>query len=148
MRSRRRISSKRPDNRKKTNIVSESKNTSWPNGPEGSNVPRELTMKVISMPSATGRSMLTRRARMSRSALEKNGPQANSTTGRDSTHEAQRSRVSISCVRSPGLEEYAGHAYIMTYIMHRPATSQRHSSRRLSCLRISRAKASRAGKAW
>ena len=62
-----------------------------------------LTTKVMSMPSATGRSMLTRRCRISRSALEKNGPQANSTTGRLMTQEAQRSSCSISMVRSPGM---------------------------------------------
>ena len=63
----------------------------------------ELTTKVISMPSATGRSMLMLRVRRSRHALRKKGPQANSTTGIEITHEAQRSRVSISSVRSPGL---------------------------------------------
>jgi len=46
--------------------------------------------------------MLTRRWRMSRSALEKKGPQQNSTTGSEMTQEAQRSSVSISCDRSPG----------------------------------------------
>ncbi|KAF1056769.1 MAG: hypothetical protein GAK34_00117 [Delftia tsuruhatensis] len=65
-------------------------------------MPSELITKVISMPSATGRSMLTRRWRMSRSALEKKGPQQNSTTGSEMTQEAQRSSVSISCDRSPG----------------------------------------------
>ncbi len=57
----------------------------------------------MAMPRATGRSMLMRRWRTSRSALEKNGPQANSMTGRLMTQDAQRSRRSISSDRSPGM---------------------------------------------
>ena len=129
-------------------MVNESKNTSWPKSPAGSKVPAVLTAKVMSMPSATGKSMLTRRKRISRSALVKNGPQANNTTGSEITQEAQRSKVSISKERSPGCATYAGHAYIMTCIMQKPATNQRHSILRFSATRRSRAWASMAGKAW
>ena len=115
--------------------------------PAGSNVPAVLTTKVMAMPSATGRSMLTRRRRMSRSALEKKGPHENTTIGSVMTHEAQRNNCSISPVRSPGCATYAGHAYIMTCIMQKPATSQRHRARRFSRWRCSRAKASMAGMA-
>ena len=102
VRSRRRNSSQRPVSRKKTNMVSESKYTSRPKRPSGSKVPRLLTIKVIAMPSATGRSMLMRRWRISLRALAKKGPQANRTTGRQMTQEAQRSKPSISALRSPG----------------------------------------------
>ena len=91
-------------------------------------------------------SMLTRRSRTSRNALEKNGPHANSITGTLITHEAQRSSCSISLVRSPGMAWYAGHAYIITCIMQKPATSQRHNARRLSRWRCSRTSASIAGR--
>jgi hypothetical protein len=70
--------------------------------PDGSNVPAVLTTKVMAMPSATGKSMLTRRSRTSRSALLKNGPHENTTIGSVMTHDAQRSNCSISPVRSPG----------------------------------------------
>ena len=60
--------------------------------PSGSKVPNVLTMKVISMPSATGRSMLMRRWRISFRALRKNGRQENSTTSTDRIQEPQRSR--------------------------------------------------------
>ena len=63
-----------------------------------------LTPKVISMPSATGRSMLTRRWRRSRKALAKNGVQEKISTGSDSTQAAQRSRCTISSVRSVPME--------------------------------------------
>jgi hypothetical protein len=84
-------------------MVSESKYTSRPNRPSGSNVPSELTTKVISMPSATGRSMLTRRSFRSSSALRKNGWHENSTTGIDNTHCAQRNRLMRSGSISPGV---------------------------------------------
>ena len=58
--------------------------------------------KVIRMPSATGRSMLTVPSRKSRSALAKKGLQENSSTGSVSTHEAQRNSFSMSGVMSPG----------------------------------------------
>ena len=83
-------------------MVSESKYTSRPNAPAGSKVPSELTTKVINMPSATGRSMLTRRSFKSSHALRKNGWHENSTTGTDSTHCAQRSRFTRSGSISPG----------------------------------------------
>ena len=51
-----------------------------------------LSKNVITIPSATGKSMLTRCARMSRHALLKNGPHENSTTGKVNTHDAQRSK--------------------------------------------------------
>ena len=70
--------------------------------PSGSKVPALLTPKVISMPSATGRSMLIRRCARSRHAVLKNGPQENNTTGSVSTHEAQRSSCAISVDKSPG----------------------------------------------
>ena len=54
------------------------------------------------MPRATGRSMLIWRWRRSRSAFAKKGVQENSSTGMDSTHDAQRSNSSISRVMSPG----------------------------------------------
>ena len=54
------------------------------------------------MPSATGKSMLTRRCVRSRSALEKNGPHENRITGSVRTQEAQRSNCSISALKSPG----------------------------------------------
>ena len=128
-------------------MVSESKYTSRPKMPLGSNVPAVLTTKVMPMPSATGRSMLTCRWRTSRNALVKKGPQAKKTTGSEITHEAQRSSVSISCDKSPGCATYAGHAYIITCIMQKPATSQRHSARRLSTSRWPRTNASMAGTA-
>ena len=83
-------------------MVSESKYTSPPKIPSGSNVPALLTRKVINMPKATGRSMLICRCRRSRNALVKKGPQENSMTGKVSTQDAQRSRRSISGVMSPG----------------------------------------------
>ena len=70
--------------------------------PSGSKVPALLTPKVISMPKATGRSMLMRRWARSRKALLKNGPQENSRTGSVNTQEAQRSNCDISADKSPG----------------------------------------------
>ena len=102
VRSRKRSSSQRPANKKKTNMVSESKYTSFPKVPCGSNVPTVLTTKVISMPTATGKSMLTRLFSTSRQALLKNGPHENNITGSVNTQEAQRSNCSISAVKSPG----------------------------------------------
>ena len=95
-------------------------------------MPAVLTTNVMAMPSATGKSMLILRKRMSRKALEKNGPHEKTTIGSVMTHDAHRSSCSISPVRSPGWATYAGHAYIITCIMQKPATSQRQSARRLS----------------
>ena len=61
VRSRRRCSSRRPDSRKKTNMVTESYQTSRPQGPEGSKVAAVLAAKAISRPRATGTSMPMRR---------------------------------------------------------------------------------------
>ena len=102
VRARRRCSSQRPVSRKNTNIVSESKYTSWPHQPSGWNVAALLTAKVTAMPSATGKSMPMLRRLRSRQALPKNGPHENSTTGRLRTHDAQRSSFSMSGVMSPG----------------------------------------------
>ena len=102
VRSRSRISSQRPVSRKKTNIVSESKNTSAPSGPVGSKVPAELTMKVMAIPNAAGRSMLMRPCRRSRQAFVKNGPHEKNITGNEITQEAQRSSCTMSSVISPG----------------------------------------------
>ena len=126
-------------------MVSESKYTWCPNTPCGSKVPSELTTKVISMPSATGRSMLTRRSFRSSHALRKNGWHENSTTGIDSTHCAQRSRRTVSASISPALVKYSGVAYIITCIMHTPATPRRHIILRVSAWRRSAANASLAG---
>ena len=102
VRARRRCSSQRPVSRKNTNIVRESKYTACPHQPCASKVAALLTAKVTAMPKATGKSMLMLRRLRSRSALSKNGPHENSTTGRLSTHDAQRSSFSISGVMSPG----------------------------------------------
>jgi hypothetical protein len=84
----------------------------------------------MTMPNATGRSMLIRLYFRSRQALSKNGPQLNISTGRVKTQDAQRKRAWASAVISPGSATYAGNAYIITCIMHRPATSQRQSAMR------------------
>ena len=119
--------------------MNESKYTSWPKGPAGSKVPRLLTTKVMAMPSATGRSMPIRRARASRQAPARKGWHENSSTGSDSTHWAQRSRWMRSGSISPGAVKYDGAAYIITCIMHRPATPRRHSMRRVSAWRCTAA---------
>ena len=103
VRSRRRSSSQRPLSKKKTNMVSESKYTSRPKVPLGSNVPAVLTANVTAIPKATGRSMPMRRCSTSCQALRKKGPQEKKTTGSVSTQDAQRSKDSISPLRSPGL---------------------------------------------
>ena len=102
VRSRRRSSSQRPVSKKNTNMVSESKYTSRPKGPAGSNVPSELTPKATSIASATGKSMLMRRSFKSSHAFLKNGPHENSTTGMASTHCAQRSRYCVCASIPPG----------------------------------------------
>ena len=89
-------------------MVSESKYTSWPSGPAGSKVATLLTAKLMAMPSATGRSMPMRPWRRSRSAPRKKGPQEKTSTGRLSTHEAQRSNCALSAASSPGRAVYAG----------------------------------------
>ena len=101
MRSRKRSSNQRPVNKKNTNMVKESKYTSPPKSPLGSNVAAELSANVMAMPKATGKSMLMRRWRMSRKALLKNGPHEKKTTGKVNTHEAQRSKNTTSGVMSP-----------------------------------------------
>jgi hypothetical protein len=107
-----------------------------------------LAPKAIRMPSATGTSMPMVRWRRSRQALAKNGRHENSITGKVSTQEAQRSSCAASAVISPGSATYAGKAYIMTCIMQKPATSQRHSMVRCARARTSRWARSVAGRAW
>jgi len=72
-------------------MVSESNQTSWPQGPVGSNVAAELARKVTAMPTATGVSMPMRRRLRSVQAWVKKGPLAKKTTGTLSTQLAQRS---------------------------------------------------------
>ena len=98
VRSRNRSSSSRPDSRKKTNIVTESYQTS----PPPPKVAAVLAPKATSTPSATGTSMPIRPLRTSRQAAEKNGRQENSTTGSVSTHEAHPSSATASAAISPG----------------------------------------------
>ena len=83
-------------------MVTESNQTSAPRLPAGSKVAAELAPNAIRMPRATGTSMPMRRWRRSRSAAPKNGQQENSTTGRVSVQEAQRSRAWASGEISPG----------------------------------------------
>ena len=97
------------------------------------------------MPSATGKSMLIERWRKSRNALAKNGRQEKSTTGSESTHCAQRKRLTRSGAISPGAAKYVGAAYIITCIMQTPATPRRQSILRVSAWRRALAKASWAG---
>jgi len=72
-------------------MVSESNQTSAPQGPVGSKVAAELATKVTMMPTETGVSMPMRRNFKSRQALPKKGPLAKNTTGRLKTQLAQRS---------------------------------------------------------
>ena len=83
-------------------MVSESKYTSLPNKPWGSNVAAELTMKVTQMPNATGKSMLMRACFKSRQAALVNISAAKNMTGKVSTHEAQRSKDTMLGVMSSG----------------------------------------------
>ena len=83
-------------------MVSESKYTSRPKVPAGSNVPAVLTANVTAMPSATGKSMPTRRCTTSIQALRKKPPHEKNTTGSVNTQDAQRNSASISALRSPG----------------------------------------------
>ena len=76
-----RVSSRRPASKKLTNMVSESKYTSWPNRPSGSKVAPLLATKVTNTPSATGTSMPMRRARRQRQAPLMKGPAENTITG-------------------------------------------------------------------
>ncbi|MCY1549420.1 hypothetical protein D9M68_855840 [compost metagenome] len=92
----------------------------------------KLTRKVTRMPMDTGVSMPTRPCFRSRQALSKNGPLAKNTTGRLITQLAQRSNWSMSAGISPGSVTYAGHAYIITCIMQKPATNKRHKPWRVS----------------
>ena len=101
-RCRARNSRLRPPSRKNTNIVSESKYTSWPNTPPGSKVAPELAMKVTSRPSATGTSMPMRRAFRLRHAPLKKGPAANTSTGSVSNQLAHCSRRCTSGAIVPG----------------------------------------------
>ncbi|MCY1549936.1 hypothetical protein D9M68_861420 [compost metagenome] len=84
-------------------MVSESNQTSCPQGPVGSNVAAELAMKVTRMPMDTGVSIPTRPRMRSRQALLKNGPLAKNTTGKLNTQLAQRSNWSMSGGISPGV---------------------------------------------
>ncbi|WP_382326527.1 hypothetical protein ACFJGX_15715 [Hydrogenophaga sp. UC242_50] len=113
-------------------MVSESNQTSAPQGPVGSKVAAELTRKVTRMPMDTGVSIPTRPCFRSRQALAKKGPLAKNTTGRLITQLAQRSSWLMSGGISPGAVTYAGHAYIITCIMQKPATKRRHSAWRVS----------------
>jgi len=97
------------------------------------------------MPSATGRSMLMRRWRRSRSALAKNGGHENTITGIVSTQLAQRSRLSKSGAIASTWEKYVGAAHIITCIMQMPATARRQSIVRVSARRRSLACGSCAG---
>ena len=54
------------------------------------------------MPSATGKSMPTRRCTTSIQALRKKPPHEKNTTGSVNTQDAQRNSASISALRSPG----------------------------------------------
>jgi hypothetical protein len=108
VRSRSRCSSRRPDSRKNTNIVTESYQTSAPSGPAGSSVAAVLAPNAITMPRATGTSMPMRAWTTSRSADAKNGRQENSSNGTVSTQDAQRSSAWMSGVMSPGSAMYAG----------------------------------------
>ena len=77
-------------------MVSESKYTSCPNTPSGSKVAPVLATKVTSTPSATGTSMPIWRCRSPRQAPVKNGPAANTITGKLSSQLPQFS----NCRRS------------------------------------------------
>ncbi|NDG84478.1 MAG: hypothetical protein EBX52_05485, partial [Proteobacteria bacterium] len=107
-------------------MVMESKYTASPSKPLGSNMAMVLTMKDTHKPSATGKSMLIWPWRISRQAALVNTSAEKNITGRVSTHEAQRNKDNISGVISPGPEKYGGKAYIITCIMQKPATAQRH----------------------
>ncbi len=101
-RCRARISSQRPPSRKATNIVSESKYTSWPNGPPGSNAAPLLATNATAMPSDTGTSMPMRRWRSERHAPLKNGAAAKPSTGSVSSQPATDSKRCRSGASSPG----------------------------------------------
>ncbi len=83
-------------------MVSESNQTSWPQGPVGSKVAAALAKKVTRMPIDTGVSMPTRPSLRSRQALRKKGPLAKVTTGTLSTKLARRSSWAMSGGISPG----------------------------------------------
>ena len=84
-------------------------------------------MKVTHMPKATGKSMLMRPCFKSRQAAMVKTSVAKNITGKVSTHEAHFKSDNMLGAMSPGAATYTGHAYIMTCIMHRPATNQRQS---------------------
>ena len=83
-------------------MVSESNQTSSPQGPVGSKVAAELATKVTMMPTVTGVSIPMRPKVRSRQAVLKNGPLAKNTTGKLNTQLAQRSSWSMSAGMSPG----------------------------------------------
>ena len=128
-------------------MVSESYQTSAPHSEAESKVAAVLAPKAMAMPSATGTSMPMRLWRRSRRAAAKNGRQENSTTGSVSTQDAQRSSDCASAEMSPAAAVYAGKAYIITCIMQKPATSQRHNIKRPACMRGAAASTSPAGNA-
>jgi len=102
-------------------------------------------MNATPRPSATGTSMPMRRARRLRQAPAKNGPAANSSTGKVSSQAAQASRRWYSGVISPGAARYDGSASIMICVAHSPATNRRHNAARASILRAARAAAAVSG---
>ena len=128
-------------------MVSESYQTSPPAPAAPPKVTPVLAAKAIATPNATGTSMPRRRWRRSRSALAKNGWQLNRTTGSVRIQDAHSSRRAMSALMSPGCATYAGSAYIITCIMEKPATSQRHSIRRAAWRRGPAASTSPAGSA-
>ena len=79
------------------------------------------------MPKATGKSMLMRPCFKSRHAALEKTSVAKNITGKVSTQEAHFNKDNILGAMSPGSATYTGQAYIMTCIMHRPATNQRQS---------------------
>ena len=93
----------RPVKRKKTNMVSESKYTSFPSNPLGSNVAAVLTINIIKIPRDTGISILICLVFKSFSALLKKGPHENNMTGNVITQLAHSIRPFILLVISPGV---------------------------------------------
>ena len=92
-----------PVSRKKTNMVNESKYTSLPSSPEGSNVAAVLTINIIKIPRDTGISILICFVFRSLTALLKKGPHENNMTGNVITQLAHSMRPLILLVISPGI---------------------------------------------
>ena len=109
-------------------MVIESKYTS----PPPATVAQTLAAKPARMPSDTGTSIPSRRARKSAMAEEKNGPQANTITGTVSTRLAQRITCPASALRVPRSSMYRGTAYIITCMAPKPATNSLHNAARCS----------------